>query len=123
MGKPFYIKADDRVTGMVFLCCAVRFRPGLSSVRDLSDMSLQDLAKRVATLPITNHGYYVDFDKGRIDTDGGRALTDANVLTSNTDIKNLMMIACEEAGIPRKRFRRNWTLLRRHVSAIMEAGK
>ena len=126
MGKPFMLDTEDEITLRTALTVLLRFRPGLQEVPTGCTEKYGSLktASRIAMQLSPHFPHVIDFDVGRIRVHRTPYSEDAfTVLTKPTEIKNLCMVACEEHGINRRRFRRNWTLIRRHVQEALEEKK
>lgn len=125
-----YIKSDDPVTNVTAVTMLLRwnahsltlpvgdgsFSPKKATLRQAAGLAMQ--APWVES--VAKHGVLSEQSSGAL-----RAITDDArrydyEVRSNRDVKNLVCIMLEERGVSRRQARRNWTMLRKHVTAEMK---
>ena len=119
-GDGFYIHSSDAITNLTAAAVVLRFDVMHKGRYPKDNVSLRELAVDVLDNhnSIASQGMTLGFEaKVAISGHVGRHNVE---LTSNKDIKNLMQLACEDAGVSQRRFRHNWTLIRKHMKALIE---
>ncbi|QDP48784.1 MAG: hypothetical protein Unbinned5081contig1000_33 [Prokaryotic dsDNA virus sp.] len=119
-GDGFYIHSSDAITNLTAAAVVLRFDVMHKGRYPKGNVSLKELATDVSTnyRRVAAQGMTLRFE-GENATEG-RIGSNNVELTSNKDIKNLMQLACEDVGVSQKRFRSNWTLIRKHMKALIE---
>lgn len=121
-----YIKSDDPVTNVTAVIMLLRWNAHNLKLKKEDGhytparVTLRRAAALAAQSPwsesVAKHGVLSEQSSGSLHVTTGHDRGYEHEVRSSKDVKNLICIMLEERGVSRQKARRNWTMLRKHVT-------